>query len=238
MLSNSVMSSASVEFVPGFGRLGLTAFTTTRQLGDFSFGSREPSGDVLRRWLGLEAFADGIVERLALAHQVHGTDVIVHDGAWRGLLRGRDADGHFAHGSPTLMAVTLADCVPIFVGHPSGAAAVLHSGWKGTAAQIARHGIELFASRGMKASDLVVHCGPSICGACYEVGPDVYTRLTGATVDRPTPVDLRAIIAAQARAAGVRDISISAWCTRCHNDRFFSHRCGDSGRQIGVIISR
>ena len=37
--------------------------------------------------------------------------------------------------------------------------------------------------------------------------------------------------------AGVRDVSISPWCTRCDNDRFFSHRAGDAGRQLGVIVA-
>ncbi len=228
-----------VEAVPGFDRLGLTAFTTTRQAGDFSFSSRDAAGDVLRRWLGLGALVGMPVDRLAVAHQVHGSDVIGHEGVWRGLLRCGDADGHFAPaGTATLMAVTLADCVPIFIGHRSGAAAILHSGWKGTAARIVHRGIERFASHGLPASELMVHCGPSICGRCYEVGPEVHSQLTGVAPDYPTPVDLRAIVADQARAAGVCDVSVATWCTRCHNDRFFSHRCGDSGRQIGVIISR
>jgi copper oxidase (laccase) domain-containing protein len=50
-------------------------------------------------------------------------------------------------------------------------------------------------------------------------------------------VDLRALIADHARQAGVRDASISQWCTRHHNDLFFSHRAGDSGRQLGVMIA-
>ena len=188
--------------------------------------------------MGLAALTGVPVDRVALAHQVHGREVVVHSGAWRGLLRGGDADGHFASGTTTLMAVTLADCVPVFIGHQSGAAAVLHSGWKGTMAQIVSRGIELFASHGMPARELVVHCGPSICGRCYQVGPDVYARLTGVSVAHPTAVDLRAIIAGQADAAGVGEVSVSEWCTRCHNDRFFSHRGGDVGRQIGMILSR
>jgi copper oxidase (laccase) domain-containing protein len=80
-----------------------------------------------------------------------------------------------------------------------------------------------------------VHLGPAICGRCYEVGPDVYSAVTGTAVDRPTLLDLRQVIAQQARQAGVA-ATISSWCTRCHNDRFFSHRAGDSGRQLGVLL--
>jgi copper oxidase (laccase) domain-containing protein len=65
----------------------------------------------------------------------------------------------------------------------------------------------------------------------------VYRQVTGSVVDHPTPVDLRAVIADQARLRGVRRISVSASCTRCDNDRFFSHRAGDEGRQLGVMVA-
>jgi polyphenol oxidase len=92
------------------------------------------------------------------------------------------------------------------------------------------------AAAGFAPRDLSAHLGPAICGSCYEVSPDVHLRLTGRAVPRATPVDLRAIIAERVRASGVPNVTVSPWCTRCHNDRFFSHRCGDDGRQLGVIV--
>jgi copper oxidase (laccase) domain-containing protein len=50
-------------------------------------------------------------------------------------------------------------------------------------------------------------------------------------------VDLRAIIAAHARAAGIEQISTSARCTKCDNDVFYSHRAGDTERQIAVLAA-
>jgi hypothetical protein len=50
-------------------------------------------------------------------------------------------------------------------------------------------------------------------------------------------VDLRGVLAAQARAAGVRDVRTSPHCTRCDNALYFSHRAGDPGRQLGVILA-
>jgi copper oxidase (laccase) domain-containing protein len=132
------------------------------------------------------------------------------------------------------MAVTLADCVPVFIAHPSGIGGVLHSGWKGTAAGIVLRALEHLAIGGLDNRQTRVHLGPAICGRCYEVGPDVYFAVTGQRVDQPTPVDLRAIIAAIARQAGAT-VTISDSCTRCHNEHFFSHRCGDEGRQLGVL---
>ena len=89
----------------------------------------------------------------------------------------------------------------------------------------------------MAASEIRLHTGPAICGKCYEVSPDVYRQLTGREVPGPATVDLRALIADHARAMGVHHITTSASCTRCDNDRFYSHRAGDAGRQLGVVIA-
>ncbi len=224
------------ESVPGFDEIGVRAFTTTRQRGSFALHGSAPVGEVMARWMALaEELAPGAV-RLATAHQVHGDTVLSHDGTWSGWLRAPSADGHVALTAGTALAVTLADCVPVFLAHPSGAVAVVHSGWKGTLANITGRAIDRLVAAGHPARELRLHCGPSICGACYEVSPDVYGKLTGKSVPGPTPIDLRALIAADARAAGVTAVSVSASCTRCHNDRFFSHRCGDEGRQLGVIV--
>jgi copper oxidase (laccase) domain-containing protein len=134
--------------------------------------------------------------------------------------------------------VSVADCVPVFVGHPSGAMALLHSGWRGTEADILGVAVRRLAAVGAPAAELRVVLGPAICGRCYEVSPDVYARLTGKPVERPTPVDLRAVIADRARALGVSDVRSMSDCTRCDNDRFYSHRSGDAGRQLGLFLAR
>src|SRR4029079_6989787 len=173
--------------------------------------------------------------RLATANQVHGADVLVHQTCWAGWLRAGDADGHASVDRGTALAVSVADCVPVFVAHPSGAIAMLHSGWRGTAGRIVERGIAALVNRGFPASELFVHTGPAICGKCYEVSADVYAQLTGRDPGKPTTVDLRALIADHARAIGVKQFSTTASCTRCDNDRFFSHRAGDTGRQLGVM---
>lgn len=225
------------ELVPGFAELGFTAFTTTRQAGSYNLASGEPAASVFGRWMALVDAIRPEASRLATSLQVHGDRILQHGDAWTGWLRDTSgADGHLSSARGTAMAVTLADCVPVFLGHPSGLGAMLHSGWKGTAAGIVRHALDEFRRRGLKIADVRVHAGPAICGRCYEVGSEVYFAVTGERVDHPTPVDLRKIIAMQARQAGAT-VSVSEWCTRCHNERFFSHRAGDDGRQLGVIFT-
>jgi polyphenol oxidase len=230
-------STRLYEEVPELASIGVRAFTTTRLAGSFGVAGDDPVRDVMARWDHLREELSAAGPRLATARQVHGNRVISHSIGWEGWLRGGDADGHFALDRGTGMAVSIADCVPVFLAHSSGAAALLHSGWRGTASRIVERALDLFEARGMPGSELTMHLGPAICGGCYEVSPDVFERLTGRSVDRATTVDLRAMIADHARQRGVRRISISEICTRCDNDRFYSHRAGDGGRQLGVLIA-
>lgn len=226
---------AGAEVIESFRPFGITAFTTGRAAGTFSMQSDEPARDVSARWSALRTQLGGPAVRLATAAQVHGREVVIHQSGWQGWLRGDAADGHLSAVRGTAMAVTVADCVPVFIAHPAGAAAVVHSGWRGTEARVTGVAITALAALGFAADELLVHCGPAICGRCYEVSADVATRLTGIAHHQPTRVDLRAIIAEHARAYGVRRISLSPLCTRCDNDRFFSHRAGDVGRQLGAL---
>jgi YfiH family protein len=226
------------EPIADFAELGIMAFTTTRQIGTFGMMGPEPVSEVMGRWAALRRELYETSPRLATGGQVHGNHVLAHEGHWDGWLRGGEADGHFAPRRGTAMAVTVADCVPVFVAHPSGATQVLHSGWRGTAANILKVGLTLMKAAGHPVREARVHLGPAICGKCYEVSPDVYEQLTGRNPGKPTPVDLRAILAAQAREFGVERVTTSPLCTRCNNDRFYSHRAGDRGRQLGVIVAR
>ena len=225
------------ELVPEFAAFGIRAFTTTRITGSFGLMSDEPVRDVMARWQQLRRELRPGAPRLAHATQVHGSRVVLHHADWEGWLRIDDADGHATVDRGTALAVTIADCVPVFVAHPSGAVALLHSGWRGTAARIVEQGIAALARRGYPAPELRVHLGPAICGNCYEVSGDVAQQLTGRNPGKPIEVDLHRIIAAQARAAGVRHVSTSPSCTRCNNDRFYSHRAGDAGRQLSVMVA-
>lgn len=225
------------EEVEEFAGFGIRAFTTTRDAGTFSLGGPEPTGEVMSRWTKLQEDLSDKTRRTVIGRQVHGSTVLTHRGGWEGLLRTGEADGHLAAERGIALTVSVADCVPIFLAHPGGIVGILHSGWRGTVARIIDAGINAFARLSLPPDELKIHMGPAICGRCYEVSAEVRAELTGQPANRPGNVDIRSLIAEHARELGVNDISVSASCTRCDNARFFSHRAGDTGRQLGVIVA-
>ena len=232
------MSEVPKEVIPDFESWGIRAFTTTREAGTFSLAGTDPVAEVMGRWSALQKDVADTARRVVSIRQVHGTRVILHTGGWEGWLRGEEADGHVAAEKGTALTVGIADCVPVFIAHPSGVVALLHSGWRGTAAGITAEAIAALAKMGLPPDELAMHLGPAICGRCYEVSADVREQLTGQPVTRPGHVDLRSLIAEHATETGVQKITVSSSCTKCDNDRFFSHRAGDAGRQIAVMAAQ
>ena len=90
------------------------------------------------------------------------------------------------------------------------------------------------------AAEFNIWADPEAAARVFASGLDVTMiglDVTHQAVTTPATVDLRLLIADHARAAGVKSISLSPLCTRCDNDRFYSHRAGDAGRQLGVIVA-
>ncbi|MGQ0701615.1 MAG: polyphenol oxidase family protein [Gemmatimonadales bacterium] len=226
------------ELAP-WGELGIVAGITGRGGGEPPFdlglgGSSTPVGRVMDNWRRFQASLTGFAG-VVVSRQVHGTQIRWHEQI-NGFLIQYRADGHGTGTAGVLLAVTVADCIPIYLADPSHRVAVLvHAGWRGVAGGILGRALELLELKGSRAEDLLVHCGVGICGACYEVGPEVFTRC-GITVP-PTgkgPLDLRACLAEQARAKGAGKVSTSPFCSRHDSTLFFSHR-GSGGRDGRMV---
>jgi YfiH family protein len=197
-------------------------------------------GAVVERWRRLR-LATGMRTSVH-ARQLHGREVAHHPrSAIEGLLVMEGYDGHVSDAPGLLLAVSVADCVPVFLVDPEHrTVGAVHAGWRGTAAgvlegAIARMG-ELFDTR---PGELHLHCGPAICGECYEVGPEVHQAVnpSRSAPAGPAPIDLRAALLERAAAVGVvpEQSTLSMHCTRCGPGYFFSHRAGSPARQMGVL---
>jgi YfiH family protein len=139
-----------------------------------------------------------------------------------------------------------ADCTPIILYDPSKRAlAVVHAGWKGTAASIVKNAIAFLRDNyGSQPENIVAAVGPAIGSCCYPTNSDVAQRLA-ATVsnaeglivwaEQPRP-DLRAINAMQLLEGGVLKVDVTDICTACQPEMFYSHRQsgGKTGRQGAI----
>lgn len=186
---------------------------------------------------------------VAWVRQVHGSVVRRADGRrTEGADSGisacwGEADGLFSRRAGPLLVVTVADCVPAYLLDPGREVlALLHAGWRGTAAGILARGVTaLSEAYGSAPRDLRLQLGPAICGECYEVGDEVIDALAPESEGSGSPgrLDLRSALVVQAVTLGVpaSRISRSAWCTSCHGDRFYSHRGsgGSAGRMAAFF---
>jgi YfiH family protein len=125
-----------------------------------------------------------------------------------------------------------ADCVPIAVAATGGrpALAVVHAGWRGLAAGVVEAGV---ASLGASGTAAIV--GPSIGPCCYQVGPEVSERFDPGLTERGA-LDLWSAAERALRRAGVGSVERVDICTRCHPERFFSHRFSGSRHGAQGVI--
>lgn len=221
--------------------------TTGRGTGDEPFdlglSGAQPVGRVMERWRALLAAAE--MPAAAHARQVHEADIWIHrESGGPGILVMNGLDGHVTDRPGLLLSVGVADCTPVSVVDPQHrVVSLVHAGWRGTAAGIVERAIRrLMESWQSQPDGLWMHCGPAICGPCYEVGPEVHAAIHP---DRPAPdgpstLDVRAAIVQRALGLGLlpAQVSVSGHCTRCGPPDFFSHRGGDPERQMGVLGMR
>jgi len=130
------------------------------------------------RALGVE------LSSFVMPRQVHRGDVRVVTSAdcGRGAFTGDDAmpesDALITRETGIVLAVMLADCVPVIVFDPlTPAVGVIHAGWAGTVRHVTRNALEALRSEfGSDPSRMLAGVGPSIGPASYEVGADVAER--------------------------------------------------------------
>ncbi len=178
--------------------------------------------------------------------QVHGNDVVQ---VTRLAGRSIEADGLWTRDRGAVLAVLVADCVPIlFADHRGRAVGAVHAGWRGTASRIAAEMVKRLKDADIPPHDLRIAIGPAIGPSDFEIGPDVVLALEtafpspGAAIrpghDDRSYADLWALNKRCLLEAGVPEtcIDVVAYSTLA-DGRFFSHRRdkGVTGRQAGVI---
>lgn len=167
--------------------------------------------------------------------QVHGADVVRHEGA----IAAARADASVAFEPNRVCAVMTADCLPVVLADRGGTrVAVAHAGWRGLLGGVLEATVATLA---VPASDLLAWLGPAIGPEAFEVGAEVreaYVARLPVSADCFVRnergrhlADLYRLARLVLEAAGVASVQGGGWCTHRESDRFFSfRRDGVTGR--------
>lgn len=236
------------------------------EVGDFPFSSQpDPEWESESRqervrslWLRFRDAAEFPAEGFCFTRQVHGTVLRYVTEADRALPplphRPEDCDGLITDRKNVPLCVFSADCVPVLLHDPeAGIIAAVHSGWKGTVADMMGSAVRRMENMGANAAHIRAAIGPAISKCCFETGPEVpeaVRALLGADAEGLCPpedgvpgkfmVDIKEANRRRLMQLGVDPalIDVSPDCTMCMQDVYWSHRAthGRRGTQASVIM--
>lgn len=202
---------------------------------NLGYGADDPAAVAANRarladQLGLPA------DRLVWMSQVHGNTVTVVSGPRTEPVPDTDA---VVTTEPGLALVVLtADCVPVLLADPVvPVVAAVHAGRPGARDGVLPATIETMVGLGAEPGGIEALLGPAVCGACYEVPPDlqagVDAQLPGSacqTRSGTAGLDLRAGLWRQLADAGAGRVGVDPRCTMEDPTLYSYRRDGVTGR--------
>ncbi len=230
--------------------------TPLEAIAQHAFTSKQLRLPDLQGWAAAAASVGAAPGQLRRVKQVHGNVVRVLKQGDTGPSDADDrpdGDAVVANVPGLVLAVLVADCVPILVAdRTGGAAAAIHAGWRGTCARVAPTAIEQMRRHfGTDPANLVAAIGPSIGPDDYEVGEslmEAFQQAGHTQAELSTwferrqsrlTLDLWSANRDQLRAAGVPpdQIFTCGLSTLAHPDVFDSYRSAGerAGRMAAVI---
>lgn len=203
-------------------------------------------------------------QQLTFGEQVHGTKVAVVTARDQGHAFD-DTDALVTNAPDTPLVILTADCAAVVLFDPArNAIGIAHAGWRGAAARIAAATVaRMREAFGCDPGGLLAAIGPCIGPCCYEVGPEVIDVVSAAFPDDAGELLMEPDMASAGsfRASVNEDrkhfdlwranelalidtgvpesqIEVSALCTSCRTDLFYSHRAehGNTGR-FGALVT-
>lgn len=244
---------------------GITAFSSTRH-GGYSQGNHgefnvnlycgdDPDDIDYNRQALCQLLKIG-KDRLVMPHQVHGTGIAqigktffrLSEEVRRQVLEGIDA--LMTNLTGVCIGVSTADCIPIILYDPEHhAASVVHSGWRGTVADIAGVAVtSMQMAYHSRPEVLKAVIGPGISLQNFEVGDEVYEQFAAAGYPMEQiarryekwHIDLWQCCRLQLEQIGLKadHIQTAGICTYDRYEDFFSaRRLGtESGRILTGIV--
>ena len=203
----------------------------------------DPERVVINRERAANAFGVEL-DDMVFAEQVHGAGSAIVGSLEQGRgTRGMDdaissTDILVTTDPTTTLVILVADCVPIALLDPEARVlAVVHAGWRGTAAQASVVALGAMGTVGARPERVIAFIGPGAHPAHYQVDQAVYRALAAAVDPHPLPsevarpdgpghwkVDLMAANRQQLLLAGVTDGHILDCGVTTADDDYFSDR--------------
>lgn len=155
-----------------------------------------------------------------------------------------ECDGFVTNVKNLPIMIYIADCVPVLLHDPEAEViAAVHCGWKSSVQDILGAAVEKMCALGARPENIRAAIGASIGKCCFECDDDVpeaVKRYLGGETDglfekKPngkTHVDLRGANARRLEQLGLKreNIDVSAECTMCLPEKYWSHRATDGVR--------
>jgi YfiH family protein len=243
---------------------GLVAAVTTR-FGGVSSGPYDSlnlglhvddDADLVRENRRRATTAFGVeLEQTVFAQQVHGTgtSLVTPEHCGRGALDQADAlratDIVVTTSPDPVLVILVADCVPLLLVDPAAKVlALVHAGWRGTAAGAVGAAVRAMAALGARPERTAAFLGPAIAPTRYQVGPEVQAGLRDAVTPAPLDpevaeadgpdhfrVDLIAANRQQLQRAGLPDDRVFDSATTSDDGRHFSDRTARPCGRFGLM---
>lgn len=143
------------------------------------------------------------------------------------------------------LAITVADCLPIFIYDPENKVIeLLHAGWRGLAEGIIPQGVKALEKKFKSdPKKLLVGIGPAIGPCHFQVQEDVLNKLKeyGSTIEKRSGkyfIDLKKIAHEQLLRAGVakNNIEVNPICTYHEENTSFSYRRDKSDPLEAMLV--
>lgn len=208
---------------------------------DYSFKNNNKT-DILKNYEKIAEFFKVPVSNIVKSTQIHEDNILkitsYHHGM--GIVKETEitnADGIYTNTKSTPLCIFSADCVPILFADKSKKVVFgVHSGWRGTAKNIAGKAIDIMTGKfGIKKDDIICAIGPAISMCCFEVSEDVILKLSDVYKkddcyykkdNGKYQLDLKKFNKRLLEEKGIlkQNIDVCPLCTKCEEDLFHSYR--------------
>ena len=170
--------------------------------------------------------------------QEHGTEIVWLEDDERSF--GIRGDALATSSSQKVIAITVADCLPLLLTEQSGILSLMHLGWRGIEEGLLEKTLQFIRSKSSEPITAIL--GPCIDTCCYEFGQNELRilvekygeKIVGRTNKGSIAFDMRACVKEILKSSNVEIKYEEDSCTKC-DSRYWSFRADGTGKRQVMI---